>query len=136
MNALRTLRLKTVRFLAAIVCSVVVSGCKVDLPHKLAQDNIWTVTAYDRGRPGQPQIVAKGSSEQKRVLAWATDNITGWKLAFATFSPDVLVTGPSFRLDIHSDFIVFGAGRLHYSKDIRASDYESLRQALALEPGS
>src|ERR1700729_1966577 len=128
MIPLRTLRLKTVWFLAAIVCSVVVSGCKVDLPHKLAQDDIWTVTAYDRGRPGQPQIVRKGSSEQKRVLAWATDNVTGWKLAFATFSPEVLITGPSFRLDIHSHFVVFGAGRLQYSKDIPGSDYETLRQ--------
>jgi hypothetical protein len=129
------LAMKAIRFLVAMVCSAALCGCKVDLPHKLTLDDTWTITTYQQGRANEPKSVRKGSLEQKRLLAWAGDNVNGWSLAFATFSPDLLVTGPSFRLNVRGSFVVFGSGLLQYSKEISQSDYQRLRDALAPGPG-
>lgn len=115
---------------AAIACALILSGCKVDLPKELGQDDSWTIEAYQHGSPGTPKTVGKGSLERQRLLVWAGQNVNGWSLAIQSYAPDVYVVGRSFRLNIRPNFVVFGSGYLQYSKEISADDYQRLRAEL------
>jgi len=121
---------RVIRFFAVTACLGSLFGCTVDLSKKIEQDDPWTVILFEHGRPGNPIIIRKVSQKRQHLLVWARNNSSGWGFTFATYAPDLNITGTSFRLNVHRDFVVFGSGRLQYSKKISEGDYQRLLAGL------
>lgn len=125
---------ETVMLLSALVCcSAALGGCTVNVAKALGNEQQWTVTAYDHGRVQSSRTVARDSAEGAELLRWAKANPDGWSLALQDYVPDLLVSSPSFRLNLQTSQAVFGIGRLQYSKSISAEDLQRLRHALAAD---
>jgi hypothetical protein len=122
--------------MALICCCSGLAGCTADVAKALGQEPQWTVTAYDGGRVKASRTVGRDSAEGAELLKWANANPDGWSFALQDYVPELLVSSPSFRLNLQATLVVFGTGRLQYSKRLSAEDSRRLRQVLTAESPS
>jgi hypothetical protein len=119
--------------LALACCGGALSGCAANVAKALEQESQWRITAYDNGRVESSRTVPRDSAEGAELLKWAKANHEGWSLSLQDYAPGLLISSPSFRLNLQTSLAVFGTGRLQYSKSISDEDLQRLRQALTAE---